>query len=78
MPTRSALALTASAFAVLPGAALAQEAFAEAYVLRAEARLLGGDIDAALEDIEAARTLDPENIDILVLRGRIVEARRLQ
>jgi tetratricopeptide (TPR) repeat protein len=59
-------------------AALAQEAFADAYVLRAEARLLGGDIDAALEDIEAARTLDPENIDILVLRGRIVEARRLR
>ena len=64
---------------VSASAALAQDdANPQAYALRAEARLSGGDIDAALEDIEAARALDPENIDILVLRGRIVEARRLR
>ena len=64
---------------VSASAALAQDqANPEAYALRAEARLLAGDIDAALSDIEAARSLDPENIDILVLRGRIVEARRLR
>lgn len=49
---------------------------AEAYQLRAQARLLGGDIDAAFADIEDARVLDPENIDILLLRGQIVDARR--
>ena len=51
-------------------------ASAEAYQLRAQARLLGGDIDAAFADIEAARALGPENIDILLLRGQIVNARR--
>ena len=49
---------------------------AEAYQLRAQARLLGGDIHAAFADIEDARVLDPENIDILLLRGQIVDARR--
>lgn len=47
-----------------------------AYRLRAEARLAKSDFDAALSDIEAARALSPENIDILVLRGQIINARR--
>ena len=58
-------------------AALAQDqANPDAYALRAQARLGKGDVDAALSDIEAARALDPENIDVLVLRGEIINARR--
>lgn len=52
------------------------EANPVAYQLRARARLGKGDFDAALSDIEAARRLDPENIDILLLRGQIIDARR--
>lgn len=54
----------------------AESANPDAYALRARARLEQGDIDAALSDIEAARALDPENIDILRLRGEIRDARR--
>ncbi|WP_339744144.1 tetratricopeptide repeat protein [uncultured Maricaulis sp.] len=45
--------------------------------LRALARLETGALDAAWQDMEAAREIEPDNIDILVLRGRINEARRL-
>ncbi|WP_300532368.1 tetratricopeptide repeat protein [Maricaulis sp.] len=48
----------------------------EAWSGRAEARLELGEPDLALEDIEQARQLAPDNIDILVLRGRILEAIR--
>lgn len=51
---------------------------AEALRLRAEARLALGDLGAALEDVEAARVDAPDNIDILLLRGRINEAIRQQ
>ncbi|WP_022700881.1 tetratricopeptide repeat protein [Oceanicaulis alexandrii] len=44
--------------------------------LRAEARLGLQAYDEALSDIETARALSPEDIDILVLRGRIIDARR--
>lgn len=44
--------------------------------LRAEARLALQAYDEALSDIETARALSPEDIDILVLRGRIIDARR--
>ena len=44
--------------------------------LRAEARLALRSYDQALSDIEAARALSPDDIDILVLRGRIIDARR--
>ncbi len=50
---------------------------AESWSMRAQARLEGGDREAALADIEEARMRAPEDIDILVLRGRILEARRL-
>lgn len=45
--------------------------------LRALARLETGALDAAWQDMETARGIEPDNIDILVLRGRINEARRL-
>ncbi len=48
----------------------------EGWAGRAEARLELGEAGAALEDVEQARALAPENIDILVLRGRILEAIR--
>lgn len=51
---------------------------ADALRLRAEAYLALGELNAALEDVEAARTYAPENIDILLLRGRINEAIRQQ
>ncbi|VXC89357.1 conserved hypothetical protein [Oceanicaulis sp. 350] len=44
--------------------------------LRAEARLGLQAYDEALSDIETARALAPDDIDILVLRGRIIDARR--
>lgn len=49
---------------------------AEGWFLRAERRLNTGDLDGAQTDMEAARERAPERIDILVLRGRINEARR--
>jgi len=45
--------------------------------LRAQARLETGALDAAWQDLETAREIEPANIDLLVLRGRINEARRL-
>lgn len=44
--------------------------------LRAEARLGLHAYDQALRDIETARALSPDDINILVLRGRIIDARR--
>lgn len=48
----------------------------EALRVRAEARLQSGDLDAAQADVIAAREIAPDNIDLLLLRGRINEARR--
>lgn len=45
--------------------------------LRAQARLEHGALDAAWQDMETGREIEPANIDLLVLRGRINEARRL-
>ncbi|WP_417482931.1 hypothetical protein [Maricaulis sp.] len=45
--------------------------------LRAQARLETGALDAAWQDMETGREIEPANIDLLVLRGRINEARRL-
>lgn len=50
---------------------------AEGWRLRALARLESGDLDAAWQDMETAREIEPENIETLVLRGRINETRRL-
>lgn len=50
---------------------------ADGWRLRGLARLERGELDAAWQDMEAARDIEPENIEILVLRGRINEARRL-
>jgi tetratricopeptide (TPR) repeat protein len=49
---------------------------ARAWRLRAEARLEAGDLDAAEADMEEARRLDPDDIEALLLRGRISETRR--
>jgi tetratricopeptide (TPR) repeat protein len=51
--------------------------FGTAHYLRAEARLGKGDLDLALEDVKAAMIAEPDNIDTLVLRGRVREAIRL-
>ena len=59
-------------------AAQADGARAEALRLRAQARLALSALDAARADVEAARGYAPENIDILLLRGRINEAIRRQ
>ncbi|MGX6648900.1 tetratricopeptide repeat protein [Maricaulaceae bacterium MS644] len=60
------------------GEAIAVDASdAEAHRLRGEARLAAGDLNGAEADMRNARTLAPENIDVLLLRGRINEARRL-
>ena len=50
---------------------------ADAYRLRGEARLALGLLDAAEADMVAARRLAPENVDVLLLRGKINEARRI-
>jgi hypothetical protein len=50
---------------------------ADGWRLRALARLESGALAAARQDMETAREIEPENIDILVLRGRIIEAQRL-
>ena len=50
---------------------------AEAYKLRALAYLQQDSYDSALESIELSRRYDPENIDTLVLRGEIREAKRI-
>ncbi|WP_373009653.1 hypothetical protein [Hyphomonas sp.] len=51
--------------------------FGTAHHLRAEARLNTGDLDMALADVKAAMQAEPDNIDTLVLRGRVREAIRL-
>ena len=48
----------------------------EAYTLRAEARLELGDLDGAWRDMEQARQINPADIEALLVRGRINEARR--
>jgi tetratricopeptide (TPR) repeat protein len=48
----------------------------EALRVRAEARLQSGELDAAEADMTAAREIAPDDIDLLLLRGRINEARR--
>ena len=58
----------------LTGAATGQT---EALRLRAESRLGLVRYEEALADVEAARVLSPDNIEILLLRGRIREAIRL-
>ena len=59
-----------AALELAPGLAIAHQ-------LRAEARLNLGQLDAALEDVQAAMAAEPENVDVLVLRGRVREAIRL-
>jgi tetratricopeptide (TPR) repeat protein len=49
----------------------------EALRVRAEAQLRSGDFDAAATDVVSAREIAPEDIEILLLRGRINEALRL-
>ncbi|GGE44631.1 hypothetical protein GCM10011367_19160 [Marinicauda pacifica] len=49
---------------------------AEGYRLRGRARLEQGQVGAAEDDMEMARDLDPDNIEVLLLRGDINEARR--
>lgn len=50
---------------------------AEGWRLRSEYHLARGEFDNARADMQRARELEPERIDLLVLRGRINEARRL-
>lgn len=59
-----------AALDLAPGMAIAHH-------LRAEARLNLDEAELAMEDVEAALEADPENIDTLVLRGRVREAIRL-
>ena len=51
---------------------------ADARFLRAKAYLATGRESVALTEIEAARELDPTNVDMVVLRGEIREAIRLK
>ena len=46
--------------------------------VRAQARLEMGNLDGAADDLAETLGRDNEDIDALVLRGRINEARRLQ
>ena len=48
----------------------------EALRVRAEARLQSGELDGAEADMAAAREIAPDDIPLLLLRGRINEARR--
>jgi tetratricopeptide (TPR) repeat protein len=52
-------------------------ASADGWHFRAQARLEQGDLDGSEADMNEARQRAPEQIEILVLRGRIIEARRL-
>jgi tetratricopeptide (TPR) repeat protein len=49
----------------------------DGWQVRAAARLEAEMLDGAARDLETALTLAPDDIDLLVLRGRINEARRL-
>lgn len=51
-------------------------ALADAWRLRGRARLARSDFDGAQADMEQARALAPEDINVLVLRGDILNARR--
>ena len=46
--------------------------------LRAQAKLGAGQLDAAASDIKQARKMLPHDVPTAVMRGRIVEARRLK
>ncbi len=61
----------------LDAALSAAPGLAAAHQLRAEARLNTGDLDMALADVKAAMQAEPDNIDTLVLRGRVREAIRV-
>ncbi|MEL6955540.1 MAG: hypothetical protein AAFO88_02745, partial [Pseudomonadota bacterium] len=50
---------------------------ADGLALRARAYLALERFGLAMNDVEAARSMAPDNIDILVLRGEIREAQRL-
>jgi len=50
----------------------------DALQMRGEAWLAKGDPDKAMADVLLAMEADPENVDTLVLRGRVREALRLQ
>lgn len=50
----------------------------EAYQMRGAAWLEKGEPDKAMADVEAAMAAEPENVDTLVLRGRVREALRVQ
>ena len=50
----------------------------EAHQMRGEAWLAKGDPDKAMADVTAAMQADPENVDTLVLRGKVREALRVQ
>lgn len=58
-----------SAIALMPDSA-------EGYRLRGRAKLELSDLDAAESDMRAARERAPENVEVLLLRGDIREARR--
>ena len=47
-----------------------------AYQLRAETKLRQHDLSGAQDDVRMAMQLDPENVEVLVLRGRVREALR--
>ena len=49
-----------------------------AYQMRAEAHLNKDALDLAMKDVETAMTLDLQNIDTLLVRGRVREAARLK
>lgn len=62
----------------LDTALLRKPGLGEAHQMRGEAWLAKGEADKAWEDVVAAMEADPENVDTLVLRGRVREAQRLQ
>ncbi len=67
---REASGTLGQALEIIPG-------HSEALGLRARALRELGLFDAALADVNAARIAAPDNIDLLVLRGEIREAKRL-
>ena len=66
------------AIADLDTALLHKPGLSEAHQMRGEAWLAKGDADKAWADVQAAMAADPENVDTLVLRGRVREALRVQ
>ncbi|MCA8900864.1 MAG: hypothetical protein KDA53_06390 [Hyphomonas sp.] len=62
----------------LDGALARTPGMGPAYHLRGEAWLAKGYLEKAMDDVLAAMAADPENIDTLVLRGRVREAQRLE